>query len=75
VKNPKKGGAQKVVRVIPSKRGILIERKQLSLSLSSRSRKAGESYAEYYCPQLNYVVEFHVRWKRKRLFMHGWTKV
>jgi len=35
VKNPKKGGAQKKVeRVIPSKRGILIERKQLSLSLS-----------------------------------------
>jgi hypothetical protein len=33
-KPKKKGGAQKVERLIPSKRGILIERRQLSLALS-----------------------------------------
>jgi hypothetical protein len=52
-----------VARLLPCKRGFF-DRKKATLSLSLSLfmvKKKLESYAEYYCPQLNYVVEFHVR--------------
>jgi hypothetical protein len=42
---------------------MIFERKKSNSLLLHGSRKAGESYADYYCPPVNYVVEFHVRWK------------
>jgi hypothetical protein len=49
-------------RLIPSKRGWFLRERKATLFFFMGREKL-ESYADYYCPPVNYVVEFHVRWK------------
>jgi len=50
-------------KINTKQKGMIFERKKSNSLLLHGSRKAGESYADYYCLPVNYVVEFHVRWK------------